>query len=168
MSQTGKLSEILQSEDKYSTVFSKEQKGRSLDKIDILRDFLTYKLWSNSNPVEEIIKEKIRFHRASLVQILNLIMEREKAKQNNLVSIESEALKVQGELFLYKCIVYPISPDNKRKSNFERAVSELEKQKRQEEIDCWKDTLKLWQQLLDIIAEYRATMRKARLLLFTK
>lgn len=138
------------------------------NKFVAFKDFLASLAHSEDNLAEEVIKEKIRFQKASLDQIINLITEREKSKQNNLASIESESIKIQKAQFLYKCIVYPISPDNKRKSNLERASSDLENRRRQEEIDCWKDTLRLWQQLLEIAAEYKGTVRKAQVLLFAE
>jgi len=134
-------------------------------KCALIEELLACSPTPSENLAEEVIKDKLRFQKASLDQIIGLIEEREKAKQNNLASIESEAVKIQGDLFLYKCIVYPIFPDHKRKSNLERAISELENRRRQEEISCWKDTLKLWLQLLEVIAEYKATLRKARVLL---
>lgn len=145
-------------------LLSKEKNTDLSNKLAFFKRFLAFIPSSDDNLAEEIIKEKIRLQKASLVQIINLITEREIAKQNNLASIESEMMKVQGELFLYKCIVYPINPDNKRKSNLERAISELENQRRQEEIDCWKDTLELWQELLKIAAEYRATVRRVKMI----
>ena len=119
---------------------------------------------SVENLAEEVIKEKGMFQKASLEQTIKLISERENAKQRNIASIASEIMDLQSQLYLYKCHRYPISPDNKRKSNLERAISELENRRRQEEITCWKDTLKLWQELLTVGAEYRSTVRKTRML----
>ncbi|MFX0097871.1 MAG: hypothetical protein ACFE7E_08950, partial [Candidatus Hodarchaeota archaeon] len=134
------------------------------NKLALLQRFLAFKPFSEDNLAEEIIKEKQKFQKTSLVQIINLIAEREKAKQRNMRSLDSEIMDVQSQLYVYRCHVYPISPDNKRKSNLERALSELENRRRQEDIACWKDTLKLWQRLLEIIAEYRATLRKVALI----
>ena len=119
---------------------------------------------SVENLAEEVIKEKGMFQKASLEQTIKLISERENAKQRNIASIASEIMDLQSQLYLYKCHRYPISPDNKRKSNIERAISELENRRRQEEITCWKDTLRLWQELLKNAAEYKSTARKARIL----
>lgn len=135
------------------------------DKLSLLQRFLTFKSSSENDLAEEVIKERIRFQKTSLVQILKLISEREKAKRKNITSLDSEIMGFQSQLYFYKCHVYPISPDNKRKGNLEKAISELKNRRGQEEIDCWKDTLKLWQELLEIVAEYRATVRKARILL---
>lgn len=136
------------------------------DKLFLLQKFLTFKSSSEDNLAEEVIKERKKFQKTSRAQILKLISEREKAKQRNIVSLESEIMGFQSQLYFYQCHVYPISPDNKRKGNLEKAISELKNRRGQEEIDCWKDTLKLWQELLEIVAEYRATVRKARILLF--
>jgi hypothetical protein len=133
-------------------------------KSTLFREFLTGQSYSRDNPAEDIIKEKIRFQKASLAQTLNLIQEREKAKEGNLASLASEIMNVQSQLYLYKCHWYPIVSDNRRKGNLERSLSELENRRRQEELDCWKDTRELWQDLLKIAAEYRATSRKAKLL----
>lgn len=143
-----------------------DEKNNSLcdDKLALLQGFLKGAHFSDENLVEQVIKEKIRFQKTSLVQLMNLILEREKSKQRNLASLASEIMNLQSQLYVYKCHIYPIKPDNKRKSNLERSLSELENRRRQEEIDCWKDTLRLWQELLKIATELRATLRKARLL----
>ena len=139
--------------------------GRNLT---LFQEFLTGKSYSRDDPAEDIITEKKRFQKASLTQLLNLIQEREKAKERNLASIASEVMNAQSQLYLYKCHRYPIVRDNKRKGNLERSLSELENRRRQEEVDCWKDTRELWQDLLKIAAEYRATSRKAKLLAMTE
>lgn len=119
---------------------------------------------TEQNLAEEVIKERGLFQKASLQQTIKLITERENVTQRNIASIASEIVDLQSQLYLYKCHRYPIFPDNKRKSNLERAISELKNRRRQEEITCWKDTLKLWQELLKNAAEYKSTARKARIL----
>ena len=135
------------------------------DKVGLIRYILAYRPSSMANLADDIILDKVRMLKASLEQMLGLIAEREKVRQNNLRSIESELFKVQAELFIYQCIVYPISPDHKRKSNLERALSDLEKSRRQEEIGCWQDTLKLWPELLKIAGYYRAAVRKSHMIM---
>jgi len=149
-------------------LLQKEDISQFQSKLDLIVSILTQKPTHDKNLAEEVILERLKVQKATLEQILGLIAEREKAKQNNLRSIESEVMVIQGQLFVYKCIVYPIAPDHKRKSNLERALSDLESRRRQEEIACWQDTLKLWQELLRIAAEYRATARKAKILLIEK
>lgn len=134
------------------------------DKVALIRYILAYRPCSMVSLADDIILGKVRMLKASLEQMLGLIAEREKVRQNNLRSIESELSKVQAALFIYQCIVYPISPDHKRKSNLERALSDLENRRRQEEIGCWQDTLKLWPELLKIAGEYKATKRKVALI----
>lgn len=148
-----------------SLVIDKKNNSSSDDKLALLGEFLTGEPSLYKNLVEQVIKEKIRFQKTSLVQILNLIAERETAKRRNVASIASEIMDLQSQLYVYRCHVYPISPDNKRKSNLERAISELKNRRRQEEIACWKDTLRLWQRLLEIIADYKAAVRKGQILL---
>lgn len=119
---------------------------------------------THENLAMEVIQDKVRFQKVSLDQTLELIRERETTKQWNVSSIESEIMQVQKDLFLYRCIRYPIMPDNKRKGSLERALSDLHDRRRDEITSCWKDTLKLWQQLLEIAAEYRALSRKQKIL----
>jgi len=116
------------------------------------------------NLARDVLETKTRFHKACLDQTIELIRERETTKQRNVSSIEAEIMQVHKDLFLYKCIRYPIMPDNKRKGSLERALSELRDRQRDEITSCWKDTLRLWQQLLEIITEYKALSRKQRIL----
>jgi len=142
----------------------KEDISQFKSKFDLISSILSPTPAKDENLAEELIREKLKVQKATLEQLLSLIVEREKAKQNNLRSIESEMMKVEGQLFVYKCIAYPISPDHKRKGNLERALSDLESRRRQEEIACWQDTLRLWQELLKVAAEYQATLRKVALI----
>ena len=147
------------------TLLEIQKKTGLNDKIALIRYILAFKPGSMENLADDIIRDKVRMLGASLEQMLGLIAEREKVRQNNLKSIESEQFKVQAELFIYQCIVYPISPDHKRKSNLERALSDLENCRRQEEIGCWQDTLKLWPELLKIAGYYRAAVRKSHMIM---
>ena len=117
------------------------------------------------NLAKEVFQDKVRLQKVCLDQVIALIKERETTKQQNVSAIESEIMQVQKDMFLYKCIQYPIMPDNKRKGSLERALSELHERRRDEITSCWKDTLRLWQQLLEIAAEYRMLTRKMALLL---
>jgi hypothetical protein len=119
---------------------------------------------SPENLAEEVLQDKLRFQKVSLDQTIELIRERETTKQRNVSSIESEIIQVQKDLFPHKCIRYPIMPDSRRKGSLEKALSDLEDRRRDEITNCWKDTLKLWQQLLEIAVEYRAIGRKNRIL----
>ncbi len=150
----------------FEEILPEIQKKNGLnDKIALVRYILAFKPCSMENLADDIVRDKVEMLGASLEQMLGLIAEREKVRQHNLKSIESELSKIQAALFIYQCIVYPISPDHKRKSNLERALSDLENLRRQEEIGCWQDTLKLWPELLKIAGYYRAAVRKSRLII---
>lgn len=134
-------------------------------KIAQINDFLAFSSDSEDNLAEDIVREKLTVQRASITQIVHLILEREKFKQGNISSLESEIQEFQSKLYLYKCRLYPIEPDNKRKGTLEKMISDLEKRQKQEETDCWKDTLELWRELLKLAAEYKAALRKSKILL---
>ncbi len=134
-------------------------------KIAQINDFLAFRGGSEDNLAEDIIKEKLTVQRASITQIVHLILEREKFMQGNISSLESEIQEFQSKLYIYKCRLYPIELDNKRKGVLEKMISDLGKRQKQEEIDCWKDTLELWQELLKLAAEYKAALRKSKILL---
>lgn len=157
----------------FSTTFLKPHRLRSLmlwkmaqykNRLTDLNELITKPSEPVENLAEEVIKEKGMFQKASLELTIKLISERENAKHRNIASIASEIMDLQSQLYVYRCHRYPILPDNKRKSNLERAISELNNRRRQEEITCWKDNLKLWQELLKNAAEYKSTARKARIL----
>jgi len=133
-------------------------------KWESIKGLLSQESISPENLARDVLETKTRFHKACLDQTIELIRERETTKQRNVSSIEAEIMQVQKDLFLYKCIRYPIMPDNKRKGSLERALSELHDRRRDEITACWKDTLKLWQQVLEIAAQYREITRKMRIL----
>ena len=133
-------------------------------KWESIRALLNREGISPENLARDVLETKTRFHKASLDQTIELIREREATRQRNVSAIESEIIQVQKDLFLYKCIRYPIISDNKRKGSLERALSDLQNRRRDEVTSCWKDTLKLWQQLLEIAAQYRELTRKMTIL----
>jgi hypothetical protein len=134
-------------------------------KIAQINDLMAFKSGSEDKLAEDIIREKLTVQRASITQIVRLILEREKFKQGNISSLESEIQEFQSKLYLYKCRLYPIELDNKRKGTLEKMISDLEKRRKEEETDCWKDTLELWQELLKLTAEYKTALRKSKILL---
>ena len=144
----------------YPGISSKQHKNPQYNtRLTSLEKFLAYS-FSKGNLAEEVISEKAHFQKASLDQMLNLIKERECSKYRNLSHLDSEIMGLQARLYPYLCHVYPIAPDNKRKSNLERAISELKNKRRHEEVDCWKDTSKLWQELLKNAVDYKAAKRR--------
>lgn len=168
MAQTNGLIESLQRQDRNDIdrgAPSTREDIPCLRQFDVLMDFLVSKPASNDDLAEEVIRERIRLQKATLTQILSLIAERERIRQQNLASIAAEIMDSQSKLYIYRCCIYPISPDKTREGSLERALSELENRARQEKADCWKDTLELWQEALRSAAEYGATVRKAKMLL---
>ena len=117
-------------------------------KWESIKVFIDQNNVSPEDLAEEVLQDKLRFQKVSLDQTIELIRERETTKQRNVSSIESEIIQVQKDLFPHKCIRYPIMPDSRRKGSLEKALSDLEDRRRDEVTDCWKDTLKLWQNIV--------------------
>ncbi len=108
----------------------------------------------------QVLTEKVVLKKASLIQLLLLVREREKIKQKNLSEIERRL--VDSHSNHYKAI---ISGAMQARGSLERVIADLEKQGRTEQISCWRDTLPLRQELLKALEEYKGSVRRANLFL---
>lgn len=129
---------------------------------EIIKQFLAYRPFSKDDVVENVFKEKIDFQKASLLQILSLIKERERLKEQNIAEIQARLINCQSNLYRVH-INWPALGGERRKNTLESIIANLEEQARQERVSCWKDTSRLRQELLKIAGEYKSTSRRASL-----
>jgi hypothetical protein len=108
-----------------------------------------------STITEQIFGDQLRRQKISLKHLANVLHERSVLHYRHLKDIDRRLMDCQEKLSILK-MHFPID-GGRSQQNLERLVIELEKQKRDEDINFWKDTLDIRQKLLEQAAEYSAT-----------
>lgn len=120
----------------------------------------SYAASSVSGDFEELKQDQIR---KSIDDIVQLIDERTKVREQNLSKIEESILEAENNILQWDNFQPGMNKAiDKMKADMNREVFNLEKQKRDEHSHFWKDTLKLREQLNYLTSKY--TELKARTL----
>ncbi len=104
---------------------------------------------------DQVFGSQARRERLSLQQLTHLLYDRGLLHKKHLCDIDHRHMDCQERLFIAR----ELSPnaDSRQQASLERLLVQLEKDKRDEELGFWKDTLTLRQELLEKAGEYRAT-----------
>ena len=129
---------------------------------EIIKQFLAYKPLPKDDVIENIFKEKVGLQKASLLQVLSLIKEREKLREQNIAEIQASLINCHSNLYKVH-INCPVLGGERRENALESIIADLDEQIRQEKVSCWKDTSRLKQGLLEIAGEYKSASRRASL-----
>jgi hypothetical protein len=98
---------------------------------------------------------KIENSKKSIEDFTSLIDGRMKLREENLSSIEDDICKADSILLnLGKWFPYLNKSVEKKRDALDMELFRLERQKRDEHTKCWKDTIKLREQLEDVIRQY--------------
>jgi hypothetical protein len=122
---------------------------------------------NEGSDLDEIFKDNLRFHKLSTLQILYLIGEREVLCQKNIGSIDSQIAGCHENLSrLNMGRGYFIQPQTilRKIDGLQRILSDLEKQRRNEKVTAWRDTLKLKLSLPNMLKGYQSLKRQESLL----
>ena len=87
--------------------------------------------------------------------VLGLIYEREQLKYENLFKIDCDSCKVQGRLLPLEYWRPGINSEiDKVRTNIERELISLEREKRMEEVACWRDVARLRSELREVLQDF--------------
>ena len=107
---------------------------------------------------ERIFGTEIKKQQTGLSHLSNLFYERCRLHKNHLTELNSRHMEAQEKLFGAQI---NHTPDRaKRLSNLEGQLAQLEKERRDEELGFWKDTVELRQQLFENAGEYTAAKQR--------
>ena len=137
--------------------------GQQYRESDLLRRVLSAESdMSSTNIADKIFGTQLRKNYVNLQHSLNLLRERTHLHEQHLKEIEDRHQKVQERLFGTEINHFP---DRDRQiRNWESQLSQLEQQKREEEVSFWKDTVDLRKELFQAAGDYNSTHHRYRTL----
>ena len=139
-----------------------------------LQDFFGYWLsprdrGPDPDPIREFMESKKRFLSRGIEDVLGLIHERVTIKYDLLHQIDYDSCKMHSRLFPLYHFHIGLNPNvDRMRSNIDKELIGLEREKRMEEVACWRDISRLRGELREIMGEYAQEKRKDGLLGETK
>ena len=99
------------------------------------------------DPIHQVFLNQAYQHKVVMEQIDRQIDQRLRIHQNHIEDIRHRHMQMQEALSITRIINLP--DRTRRESNLERALLDLEKNKRDEDLALWKDTLDLQTKLIE-------------------
>ena len=117
------------------------------------------------DPLERFMGARKRFLGRSVEDILGLIYEREDLKRENILRILYESAHVGGHLRnLGDWSIGAFKDVDKTRSQLEKEIANLEKERRMEEVSCWRDVTRMKSELRETLKEFNHEKEKEGLL----
>ena len=138
---------------------------KDISEINKILDTGKYK--PSRDVIDVLFTDKVNASKFSILQFISQIRQRKNIKKGNLGTLDydMDRFKTQlvqvEDLWLYNEI---FDLDNRKtKISLTQKIAGLKKEKRAEEVSCWRDLAQMRKELTDLIKEYRATSRKKEL-----
>lgn len=94
-------------------------------------------------------------------QLYNQIYKRKEISRNIIEDAENELVEAGSKIYMYR---YAFFFDSRKKMSLERRIDLLEKTKRSELVDYWRDMFKINMYIIQAGEEYKNLMNKRKLL----
>ena len=130
-----------------------------------ITSILTPGATKESDIVDDLLANKVEAMRQNIEHIAYQLEERERLGKQNQYTIDLTMMKTKEDLF--ECELWPTGSNQtieKRRSQLERELQELDREKRFEEISCWKDQQMLLRDMREAATEYDSAIRRKGLL----
>ena len=140
--------------------------GLNLDKLE---SFIPNAQFQYQDIAGSIMRDKLLLQGANVELIKQLINKRTKIKQDNIMNIDFGIQ--QCRTYLRELEDWPVFSNSlveSKRSNLGHTIGRMESEKRQENSRCWNDQVRLYQELLKTMGEYRAAHRRNSLLSLNK
>ena len=130
-----------------------------------ITSILTPSATKESDIVDDLLANKVEAMRQNIEHIAYQLEERDRLGKQNQYTIDLTMMKTKEDLF--ECELWPTGSNQtieKRRSQLERELQELDREKRFEEISCWKDQQMLLRDMREATTEYDSAIRRKGLL----
>jgi len=127
-----------------------------------LQESLTAPEPASEDLVGQVFGNQLRQQKLSLKHLARLLSERALLYARHVAEIKTSHLKFQGELFCEKLMCG--TQATKRQISLEGLLVQLERDKRKEETDFWKDSKDIREVMFEQAGEYQSGSHRAQLL----
>jgi hypothetical protein len=118
-----------------------------------------------ADPLERFMSARKRFLGHSVQDMLELVYERETLKYENILRMIYESAHIGSHLLeLGDWQVGAFKDIDKTRSQLEKEIANLEKERRMEEVSCWRDITRLKSELRETLKEFNHEKEKEGLL----
>ena len=103
--------------------------------------------------------------KANISQLRQLIDDRTNIRDNNIYSIDYKIMQCRN--YLLEMETWPIFSNSMveaKRANLGHTITKLESERGMEVSKCWNDKVRLYQELLKTLGDYKSQMRKTSLL----
>jgi hypothetical protein len=132
------------------------------DALTLVQMLRPMRIAEDAGLAEQVFGNQTRQQRLSLEHVGNLVNERTKIHKRLLNDIEHRHMEIQGQLFGAQ--LHAKLDNHGRELKLERLLLQLDEQRRREELEFWRDTAKLRDQIFDTAKEYQARRHRISLL----
>ena len=154
---------LSQPSDSYAANVLDEGHEDATSALDAITDHLTTN--TSSDPLGAFLTGKKRFLAKSVEDLLGLLYEREQIKYDSLRKIDYDSAQIKARLFEIDSWRTGINPQiDKTRANIERELLAFEREKRFEEVACWRDTTRLKSELREVLREFDSEKRREAVL----
>jgi hypothetical protein len=112
--------------------------------------------------LEQVFGTEIKRQHIKVEHIANLFAERCQIHRSHLDEIGQRHLEFQGKKYGQEINNFPDKA--KRVSSLETMLGQLEKERREEELAFWKDTMELREKILEGVCEYNDAKQRCQIL----
>jgi hypothetical protein len=113
-------------------------------------------------PLEQVFGSEIKRQQTIIQHIAYVFAERCQIHRNHLDEIDRRHLEIQGKRYGQEINNFPDKA--KRLSSLEAMLAQLEKERRDEELAFWKDTMELREKILEGVTEYSEAKQRCQIL----
>ena len=154
------------SSDSYAPLPAYAPSGGLETHIDAIMQDLTAP--PQNDPINAFFTAKQAFLGKSVQDIVGLIYERETIKYESFHAMDYQAARIKTKLFELQNMRTGLNPQMERiTQNIEKELNVLESEKRREEVECWRDVMRLKGDLREVMGEFGQEKRKTALLGYT-
>ncbi|NUM55791.1 MAG: hypothetical protein HUU46_19290 [Candidatus Hydrogenedentes bacterium] len=130
--------------------------------LDAVTDSLAVK--PSQDPLDTFFSAKRTFLGKSVEDILGSIYERISLKYENLHQLEYQSIRLGTRLLELNNCNWGMNPQIERvRINLEREILSTDTEKRNEEVECWRDVTRLKTELREVLREFSQEKQKSAL-----
>ncbi len=105
-----------------------------------------------------VISDRVSFLKGTIDELTALIEERQKLKDDLQSNIDDDLCQIQSTIYALEQDMCGIIDKSKRRIWLEKQISELYRERRQQELSQWQDTVKLKHEKREAEKELRSAM----------